>query len=69
MKKILFDGRIRAYRQQNLSNEGFVYYRIQTGKMKTCRQALYIAAFEGAAGELLLQICPHEENTNSFWVH
>jgi hypothetical protein len=53
---------MQANAHQNLSNAGFGSDDIQLFIMKTCRDAGYIAAFKGAAGELLLPICLYEIN-------
>jgi hypothetical protein len=51
---------MQAYAYQNLSNAGFGSDKSQSSRMKTFRNAGYITACKGAAGELLLTKCLHE---------
>ena len=51
---------MQAYAHQNLSNAGFGSDSSQSSRLKTRRDAGYITAFKGAAGELLLPTCLHE---------
>ena len=53
---------MQAYAHQNLSNAGFGFDNNQSSGMKTCRDAGYITACKGDAGELLLPTCLHELN-------
>jgi len=53
---------MQAYAQQNLSNAGFGSDNSQSSGTETFRDAGYITACKGAAGELLLPRCRHELN-------